>query len=258
MHTSALRIGGKFIENYFKPGMQRILEIGSQDVNGSLRVHQPRHAEWLGVDINPGPGVDMVIDPNTKLPFSDGHFDLVIASSVFEHDVAFWKTTQEMARVLTDTGYMYINAPSNGAFHRHPLDFFRFYPDAGFALLQIVKNSHKPHATLLESFVIEQNQSEEGWSDFVAVIGASDAYAGTSRRIYETESCRNVWDRGEFVESSLVEVPEDQEKASKLPALEDKIRALENEVLNLQQSFSWRATSPLRFVSKVFLSSRRD
>ncbi len=258
MHNSAFRIGGKFIDSYFKHGMQRILEIGSQDVNGSLRSHQPKDAEWVGVDINPGPGVDIVIDPNAKLPFADGHFDLVISSSVFEHDVAFWETTEEMARVLKDTGFMYINAPSNGSFHRHPFDFFRFYPDAGFALLQIVKKRHKPQATLFESFVVEQDDSGEGWNDFVAIIGAGDECSVPSQKIYESESCRNVWGSNQFIEASFVEAVEDQEKAIHVSRLQDKIRVLENEVHNLRQSVSWRATFPLRFVLRVFLTFGRN
>jgi len=151
--------------------MERILEIGSHDVNGSLTVHNPEGVEWVGVDINPGPGVDLVIEPHARLPFPDGYFDLVMASSVFEHDTAFWKTLEEMARVVSDEGFIYINAPSNGVVHRYPLDVFRFYPDAGLAFLTIVKEGHKPSAHLVESLVIDRDQPGGDWNDFVAVIG---------------------------------------------------------------------------------------
>jgi hypothetical protein len=39
-----------------------------------------------------------------------------------------------MARVVKSGGFIYLNAPSNGYVHNHPLDIWRFYPDAGIAL----------------------------------------------------------------------------------------------------------------------------
>ena len=39
-------------------------------------------------------------------------------------------------RILRPGGLLYINVPSNGDFHRYPLDCWRFYPDAGVALVR--------------------------------------------------------------------------------------------------------------------------
>lgn len=41
------------------------------------------------------------------MPFGDGAFDAVVASSVFEHDVAFWITFREMCRVVRPGGTIY-------------------------------------------------------------------------------------------------------------------------------------------------------
>lgn len=40
----------------------KIVEIGSKDVNGSLRSVAPSHFEYIGVDFVDGKGVDIVLD----------------------------------------------------------------------------------------------------------------------------------------------------------------------------------------------------
>jgi len=42
--------------------------------------------------------------------------------ATFEHDVMFWESFLELVRVLRPGGLLYLNAPSNTAFHRYPLD----------------------------------------------------------------------------------------------------------------------------------------
>lgn len=161
MHASAMRIAGKFLSAYHTRSAAKILEVGSMDVNGSLRRLQPVGSTWTGVDIEDGPGVDVVVPIHSPLPFPDNCFDLVLASSVFEHDTAFWVTLEEMARVVKPTGFIYISAPSNGMVHRYPLDVFRFYPDASIAFLEIVRK-RKGDACLAESFVASQDLGSFG------------------------------------------------------------------------------------------------
>ena len=134
MHDTALEIGRLAIEVYAKKEASRILEIGSLDVNGSLRTFAPQASEYIGVDMTSGKGVDIVINPNDPLPFTDQSFDFIIASSVFEHDPTFWMTFLDVGRLLCKGGFFYLNVPSNGAVHRYPTDNWRFYPDSGPAL----------------------------------------------------------------------------------------------------------------------------
>jgi ubiquinone/menaquinone biosynthesis C-methylase UbiE len=214
MHKSAMHFGKLFIESYFLPGMKSILEIGSYDVNGSLRSYKPIDAEWIGVDIDDGPGVDIVVSSGSKLPFPDNSFDVVVASSVFEHDLAFWKTLSEMTRVVKNSGFLYVNAPSNGLVHRYPLDCFRFYPDACQSFLEIIRES-EPRAVLVESFVAEQDEGQI-WSDYVSIFAMSKDAIPSLDRIYKTEKCTNVWDGDLFLQETLVEHPEDRRIAEKI------------------------------------------
>lgn len=132
MHNSAMWWGHQFLNNYSISG--KILEVGSCNVNGGLRDICPSGSEWIGVDIAPGPGVDIVLENPHKLPFPDETFDAVLSSSVFEHTDFFWELFKEKCRCVKPGGYIYINAPSSGEYHGHPTDSWRFYRDAGFSL----------------------------------------------------------------------------------------------------------------------------
>ncbi|MEO6091867.1 MAG: methyltransferase domain-containing protein [Novosphingobium sp.] len=174
MHDTAYRIGGLVIDTYLPSTPARILEIGAQNVNGTLRHHAPRNAEYIGLDFEAGDGVDMVVTGLADWNVPDGHFDLVMASSVFEHDKAFWQTFLAMCAKAKPGGHIYVSAPSNGTIHRYPQDYWRFYPDAGLALEEWARDAGF-EVTLVESFVAERES--EVYNDFSAVFrrGPSDA-----------------------------------------------------------------------------------
>ena len=70
-------------------------------------------------------------------------------------------------RVLKPTGLYYLCAPSNGPFHKYPVDCWRFYPDCGTALAKWA-NRNKVDAVMLESFTTQQDFGI--WNDFVAIF----------------------------------------------------------------------------------------
>ncbi len=71
MHDSAMRIGELVIQTYCDVPKARILEIGSMDVNGSLRDFAEPTTHYVGVDLEEGPAVDVVVKAGEKLPFDD-------------------------------------------------------------------------------------------------------------------------------------------------------------------------------------------
>ncbi len=168
MHDTAHEFGGLFFSCYWRDGFSTILDLGSYDVGGTLRDVAPPGARYTGVDLAAGPGVDIVLDDPAKLPFADGSFDVVVSTSALEHDPMFWVTFLEMVRVAKDGGYVYLDVPSNGAFHRYPSDCWRFYPDAGLALEKWAQRNGM-RATLMESFVADRRRAE--WNDCVMVFG---------------------------------------------------------------------------------------
>jgi hypothetical protein len=68
----------------------RCLDVGGADVNGSARriVDSATHQVnwWTGLDIEPGPGVDIVADARKPVMDSErGWYDFVLCTEVFEH-----------------------------------------------------------------------------------------------------------------------------------------------------------------------------
>ena len=207
MHDTAFQIGTLAMNIYADLSESSILEVGSRSINGSLRQNALPATKYTGIDVEAGEGVDVVVEFNKPLPFSNDSFDFVMASSVFEHDRFFWMTFLEMCRVANDGGYIYINAPSNGVVHRFPQDSWRFYPDSGKALAEwAVSQGH--HITLVESFVADRQ--DDLWNDFVAVFRKGRISRSLPKVfVHEHVACSNVltWKSGAIVNPS--EMPED-------------------------------------------------
>jgi SAM-dependent methyltransferase len=145
----------------------RVIDLGSMDVNGTLKSACPGQLTYIGVDMFPGQNVDIVLEDPYRLPFDTASVDIVLSTSAFEHCEMFWLLFIEALRILKPDGLFYLNCPSNGKFHRYPVDCWRLYPDSGMAL---IKWAHRNNfnATLLESFI--DRQDNDGWNDFVAVF----------------------------------------------------------------------------------------
>lgn len=67
-----------------------VLEIGSLDINGTVRDFFTG-CEYVGVDLAPGPGVDLVC-PGHELDLATGSFDVAISAECFEHN-PYWAET---------------------------------------------------------------------------------------------------------------------------------------------------------------------
>lgn len=182
MHDTAYRYGQLFFNQYVAGSSnKRVVEVGSQNVNGGLRdIFAIPSTSFVGIDFVAGPGVDVVIKDGYTLPCGDSTQDVVLRSSVLEHCDMFWLLFLDMIRVLRPGGLIYINAPSNGDFHRWPVDCWRFYPDAGKALEKWA-NYNNHDVVLLESFI--GNQDQDIWNDFVAVFCKGTQYTGNYGRI---------------------------------------------------------------------------
>lgn len=89
-----------------------ILEIGSHDVNGSIR---PMFAggRYTGVDLSPGAGVDLV-GAGHELTLADGSFDLAISCECFEHNPHWIETFRNMHRMTKAGGAVVITCASRG------------------------------------------------------------------------------------------------------------------------------------------------
>lgn len=165
MHRSAKQNAIKFAQKYINMENPSILDVGSYDVNGNLRDAFPANSTYTGLDMENGPNVDYLMSPDYRFPFNNEEFDFIVSSSCFEHCDFFWLVFLEMVRCLRKGGYIYINAPSAGAYHAYPKDYYRFYKDTGEALTKWA-NYNGYSCRLAESYI----DTTEGWRDNVTII----------------------------------------------------------------------------------------
>ncbi|WP_417768501.1 glycoside hydrolase family 99-like domain-containing protein [Stappia sp.] len=174
MHDTALDTGRLFFELYWRDTYKRILDVGSMNVNGTLRDVAPANCDYVGTDIAPGPAVDVITNTaEAGLPFADDSFDIVVSTSCFEHDQMFWQTFLELLRVVRPNGFVYINAPSNGPYHGYPYDNWRFYPDSGRALQAWAEKSGFKGYRMVESLTVLRKG--DIWNDFALVFAGPQA-----------------------------------------------------------------------------------
>jgi SAM-dependent methyltransferase len=87
---------------------------------------------YIGVDMRPGPNVDIVMNGHDLTKFFEPcSFDLVICFDTLEHDDKFWLTVYEMRKVVKSGGWMVIGVPGqNTPLHDHPGDYWRFMQES--------------------------------------------------------------------------------------------------------------------------------
>jgi SAM-dependent methyltransferase len=91
----------------------KIAEVGSLNINGSVRDFFIFPKQYVGCDLGPGPGVDMVC-PGHELPFDDNHFDVAISCECFEHDQHWAKTFAKMIALVHDDGLVVFSCATTG------------------------------------------------------------------------------------------------------------------------------------------------
>jgi SAM-dependent methyltransferase len=132
-----------FVDNYASKITKdevQVLDVGSYDVNGSYRhLFDASKYHYTGLDMEKGPNVDMVLkNPYDWDAIESDSFDLVISGQAFEHIEFFWKTMEEMTRVLRRDGLLCLIAPNGFGEHRSPVDCYRFFADGMIALARYV------------------------------------------------------------------------------------------------------------------------
>lgn len=167
MHKESLANMARAFETHLEPAFQGhagplyVVDIGAKDVNGSYReLFKDSRFDYLGIDLEPGNGVDLVISDPYQFELPDACADIVISGQQLEHCEFFWKALEEMARILKPGGMLILIVPSTGFIHRFPVDCFRFLPDSMPAFARLI------NCQLLESWCDEQSE----WGDLVGVF----------------------------------------------------------------------------------------
>lgn len=125
MHTNCYKLFQKFISEHLTEDTYDIADVGSYDVNGSLK---PLLDKWdyTGIDIEAGPNVDIVVEPYN---FGDKEYDVVVSANCMEHVEDLHKWAQAVIKIMKPGGLLIITTPFWIEEHKYPIDCWRILPD---------------------------------------------------------------------------------------------------------------------------------
>lgn len=134
-NETGLAFGERWITQQDVRG-KRVLEVGSRQVQQppvSLRspITALAPSGYVGVDLAPGPGVDVVCPAERLVErFGRDGFDLVLSTEMLEH-VADWRTViTALKRMVKPGGALLLTTRSRGfPYHAWPHDHWRFELD---------------------------------------------------------------------------------------------------------------------------------
>ena len=109
------------------------LEVGSKDYGNTqdLRSVFRGPGEYVGADIEEGPGVDVALD--FTLPFAEidnqlggRRFGTIFCLSVLEHCAQPFAMAENLTQLLPPGGKLCVSVPFAFQFHAYPSDYWRF------------------------------------------------------------------------------------------------------------------------------------
>jgi hypothetical protein len=113
MHQAAF----DFIKQFSSKEEMSVIEIGSRNINGSVRSLFP-NAEWIGLDLHEGPDVDWVGDSREYQPTEK--VDMVVCCESLEHAEMWYDMVRTAAGWVKPFGRMLITCAGPGrAPHSH-------------------------------------------------------------------------------------------------------------------------------------------
>ena len=90
-----------------------VIEVGSQDISGSVRKFFGGSQAYIGVDLGKAPGVDLVV-PGELLQLSTGWADISISTECFEHASGWIDILLNMIRITKEDGLVLVTCAGFG------------------------------------------------------------------------------------------------------------------------------------------------
>lgn len=134
-----------------RAGIKRVIEIGSKQYGSTIpwRKFFPG-VDYVGIDMQEGEGVDLVLDiaqPDAALPEPA---DLLICCSVLEHVKRPWIAADSIERMVRPGGFVYVAVPWVWRYHPYPDDYWRFSFNGIRELFQAVDWQSQGYSTSKE------------------------------------------------------------------------------------------------------------
>lgn len=121
-----------FIRDHSVRFAEPMLEVGSHDYGSTQNIRSLfADADYTGIDMNPGPGVDLALDLTRPFDEIDNalggrRFGAIFCLSVLEHCDQPFVMADNMTRLLVPGGQIYLSVPFAWKFHGYPSDYWRF------------------------------------------------------------------------------------------------------------------------------------
>ena len=148
MNQTSMNLMREIVEKY-KFGGATVVDAGSYDVNGTYK-DLFSGGEYIGVDIIPGPNVDVLMDSDEWNKIKN--VDAVISGSTLEHVSDIPKLMKSIYGALKPGGLLCIIVPSQGPPHDYPVwigniseeQMIKIMIDSGFEVLESIVNDEEP------------------------------------------------------------------------------------------------------------------
>lgn len=131
MHAEALAFIGQEAITHGPFGA--VVEFGARDINGSPRSLFAARA-YTGIDLTPGPGVDLVADARTWTP--DAPVDAVVCAEVAEHCPQPCRLVEAAYRALVPGGVLILTAAAPPRAPHSAVDGGMIRPDEHYANIE--------------------------------------------------------------------------------------------------------------------------
>jgi SAM-dependent methyltransferase len=158
-------------EAQIKPKAGRTLIVGSR-VYGAKEDRRKRYPQAVGVDMQMGDGVDLLVNLEPDFSASTakalGKFAHIECMSVLEHCRRPWLMAANLERVLEPGGTILVAAPFVWRVHSYPDDYFRFTVNGVKALFNNIEWTHEAysHRTLCKADDVPAVRAGEDWPYF--------------------------------------------------------------------------------------------
>lgn len=159
MHPGAF----EFVGRYATTAELSVIEIGSRDINGSVKPHFP-NAIWTGLDLYPGPGVDFAIDALDYEPAD--RVDLVVCCEVMEHSAQWTELIDQAWEWLLPKGRIIITCAGPGRDPHSAIDGGQLHPDEYYAN---ISQQEMREALEFATFQNIEVSGNEYWKDTYAI-----------------------------------------------------------------------------------------
>ena len=123
---------------------------------------------YVGLDVVPGPAVDIVVAPDERWPVPDSDVDVLLSSQVLEHVANLPHTLAEMRRVVRPGGTLVLSFPFIYNEHGAPFDYQRF-------------TAHRA-VRLFEGFEVLEVRRQGGIGSTLAILALNWLEESSNRR----------------------------------------------------------------------------